>query len=102
MLGHGIFSGHVHAGLCTSCSCAYSTYLDQLSKDRIGVASQFSPLLFSSPWWSVMHALKKRALHSPPFVHFATGASGYIWCGVVCWAGHFTFHMQPFMLYLPP
>ena len=46
----------------------------------------------------VMDALMKGALHCPPVAHFATGPSGYH--GVVCWVGHFTLHMHPFMLYL--
>jgi len=45
-----------------------------------------------------MDALMKGALHCPPVAHFATGPSGYH--GVVCWVGHFTLHMHPFMLYL--
>jgi hypothetical protein len=46
----------------------------------------------------VMDALMKGALHCPPVAHFATGAGGYH--GVVCWVGHFTLHMHPFILYL--
>ena len=54
--------------------------------DRIGDASQFSPLLLPLVVSHACFKERRGALHSPPFVHFATGASGYIWCGALGWA----------------
>jgi hypothetical protein len=80
-----------NAGCCaTSCSCAYSTSLDQLSK--IEDASQFYRMLLPLVGRShaCMHALKKGALHLhslPHTIYLFTlligCATEYICCGVL-------------------